>query len=145
MKIVYDSQMMQLMALFDKITGANLKDCILKDGSALFIVEENNVGKAVGKQGANVRKLEKALKRKVKIVEYNNDVTMFVKNLYVPLKASYIEVKDGVVYVSPADNQTRGQMIGRNASTLRHVEEIVKRYFDINEIKIEKWQRNQED
>ena len=144
MKRVIDSKVMQVMALFDKITHADLRDCILGEGSVLFIVEENQVGKAIGKQGVNSRKLEKALKRKVKIVEYNAEVTTFVKNLFYPLKAADVKLEDGVVYVYPVDTQTRGQMIGRNASTLRNVESIAKRYFKINEIKIEKWSRNQE-
>ncbi len=143
MKRVIDIKIMQIMALFDKITRADLRDCILSEGQALFVVEQNNIGKAVGKQGANVRKLEKALKRKIKIVEYSEDVSVFVKNLYYPLKAADVQVADGIVTVWPKDMVTRGQMIGRNASTLRNVESIAKRYFDVKEIKIEKWSRNQ--
>jgi N utilization substance protein A len=142
MKIVFDQQLIQIMALFEKITHADLKDCVNEQGQLVFIVQQNEIGKAIGKGGKNVKQLEKALKRRVKLVEYSTDVTVFVKNLFAPLVATNITDDQGVITVTPADSNTRGQMIGRGASTLRFIESIVKRHFPITEIKIEQWQKN---
>jgi len=38
--------------------------------------------------------------------------------------------------ITPPDTQTRGYLIGREAVNLRGFEEIVKRYFEIKEIKV---------
>ena len=58
---------MKIMSLFETLTQAKLKDCIF-DERIIFIVEENQIGKAIGKNGVNVRKIESALNKKVKIV-----------------------------------------------------------------------------
>ena len=138
-KIIYDTQTMQVMTLFETITQAELKDCIFLDESVLFVVQEAQIGKAIGKQGRNAHQLEKALKRKVKIVEFSPDVVTFIKNLFYPLQTNNVTSEDGTVTVVPVDSRTRGQMIGRNAAYLRWIEDIVKRYFQIKEIKIDKW------
>ncbi|MBD3318362.1 NusA-like transcription termination signal-binding factor [Candidatus Woesearchaeota archaeon] len=144
MKRIFDTQTMQVMRMFEQITHANLKDCFTEDEIQYFIVEEHQIGKAVGKQGRNLKKLEKALKRKVKIVEYSSDLATFVRNLYYPTKIEDIVVEEETVTIMPADLQARGYLIGRGANTLRRIERIVQRYFDIKEIKIAPWSKKQE-
>ena len=66
-KIVYDSDLLKLMNLFEQITKANLKDCFVDDNGLLtFIVQEGEIGKAIGKKAVNVKNLEKMLNRKIK-------------------------------------------------------------------------------
>ena len=135
-KIKFDVELMQFISLFEKITRTNAKDCFKQDSKIIFIVNESMAGKAVGKKGANIRKLESLLKKKVKIVEYNDDLVEFVKNIIHPLQAADIKEEDDVVTITPPDSKTRGYLIGREAVNLRGFEEIVKRYFNIKEIKV---------
>ena len=51
MNRTFDTKLMQLMAFFERTTGAKLHDCILEDDLAVFVVEENEMGKAIGKEG----------------------------------------------------------------------------------------------
>ena len=138
-RIVFDSQTIQIMGLFEQITHAELKDCIMSESQALFVVAPNEMGKAIGTGGRNIRSLEKGLKRRVKIVEFDPDIGTFIKNLFLPLRTNGVKQEGTIVTIVPADSQTRGLMIGRNATTLRSMEEIVKRYFDITELKVHKW------
>jgi uncharacterized protein HemX len=39
--------------------------------------------------------------------------------------------------------QARGYLIGKNATSLRNTESILKRYFDITELKVESWEKKQ--
>lgn len=138
MKIVYNKEMMGLMRIFEQITHANLKDCFVDDNSLLtFIVTENQIGKAIGKKAVKVKMLEKALKRKVKIAEYSEDVLQFVKNAIFPLKAENISQEGDIITIQSSDTKTKSLLIGRNAQNLRNLESIVKRYFSIEEIKVE--------
>ena len=41
-RIVYDDKAMKFMALFERITRADLKDCIIGD-VIIFIVKENEI------------------------------------------------------------------------------------------------------
>ncbi|MBN2457850.1 NusA-like transcription termination signal-binding factor [Candidatus Woesearchaeota archaeon] len=137
MKIRYDMQIMKIMDCFSSISSAKLKDCFIDATDMLhFIVEENEMGKAIGKKGSHAKMLEKMLNRKIKIVEFNPDVLTFIKNVIFPLKTKEINDEEGNISIDAADMKTRGLLIGRGAQNLRNTESIVKRYFKINEIRI---------
>ena len=133
-KIKYDAEIMKLMPLFENITGAKLKDCISNE-RLLFIVEENEIGKAIGKRGSNIKKLESMLNKRIKVVEFNTDVLQFIKNMLYPLQASSIENNDDVIAIQ-ADTKTKSLIIGRNQQNLNNLISIVKRFFDIEGINV---------
>ncbi len=135
MKIKYDITVMKYMALFDSITRASLKDCIT-DHAIIFIVNTGEIAKAIGKGGINVKKLEKAMNKKVKIVEYNTDIVTFIKNLVYPLRVKEVIRDDDIVTLIPPDSKTRGMLIGRGAMHLRSYETVIKRYFPLKELKV---------
>jgi len=135
MNIKFDMATMKLISLFQAITRASVKDCIVND-EIIFIIGEGEIGKAVGKGGENARKVSKAIKRKIKIVEFSNNLLTFIKNLIKPMNVINIEENDGVVLLTAPDLKTRGYLIGRGGSSLRQLEEIVKRHFPIKEIRV---------
>lgn len=136
MTIKYDTQLIQTRVLFERITGAEAKDCFQHSDRLLVVVQEGQMGKALGKNKANIRRLEQLLKRKIKIVEYNPEIMAFVQNLLAPLRADKIEEADGVVTLHVNDSQTKGYIIGARAQNLRRLEETVRQYFPIKEIKV---------
>lgn len=137
MKIKYDNETIKVMSLFGAITRTKLKDYFQDvNGMAVFIVERFELGKAVGKKGANVKLLEKKLNRKIKIVEFNSDVLQFVKNYVFPLKVKDVTQEEKTIVMESPDSKTRGLLIGRAAGNLRNLEKITQRYFDIEEIKV---------
>jgi len=136
-KIVYDTGTMQLMAHFERMTRARLKDCIMRENQVIFVVEQGDIGKAIGPRGANVRRLEDALKKKVKMVEFAHELVSFIKNLVYPIDVKDVrESDDGVVVITPPGLKARGLLIGRNAQTLRAYEAVVQRFFPIKELRI---------
>jgi len=135
-KIIYDINLMRFMSLFETLTGARVKDCIDANNQLIFVVHEGQMGKAAGKRGANVKRIELAIKRKIKIVEYAPEVVAFVKNLVTPLRVKEAVEDEGVITLTAEDSQTRGMLIGRNATNLRSFEAVTKRYFPIKEIKV---------
>jgi len=137
-KIKYNMELMGLMNIFQQTTRANLKDCFIDSNSLLtFVVEQNEIGRAIGRNAINIKMLEKAFNRKIKIIEYNPELERFIENLIYPLKVMSVTVQEDTIILEPTDSKTRGYLIGRSASNLRNYEEIVKRYFDnIKEIKV---------
>ncbi len=137
MRAKYDVELLKLMSLFEKITKASLKDCFVNRDKIVFVVNEGEMGKALGKQKSNIQRIEETINRKIKIVEFNPDVLEFIKNLMFPLRILEITQDDVVVTIKGPDAKTKGLMIGARAQNLRNYEEIVKKYFDnINEIKV---------
>ena len=134
-KIKYSQDLMKFMSIFENITNAKLKDCI-NNKQFVFIVHENEIAKAIGRNGSNVRRLEIMLRKKIKVVEFNNDPLIFVRNLIAPLKAKDIKIEQETIIIQGQDRKTNGLIIGRDAQNLREYESIAKRYFPIKEIKV---------
>jgi N utilization substance protein A len=137
LKIVYDMGLMKCMDCFSSITHARLKDSFIDDTDMLyFIVEENDMGKAIGKNGYKAKMLEKALNRKIKIVEFNSNILQFIKNVVFPLRIKEIALVNDSVEIEVFDSKTRGLLIGRAAKNIHSLESIIKRYFKFNDIKV---------
>ena len=126
---------MKFISLFESLTGAKLKDCIA-NGNVMFIVQEGEMGKAIGKKGINIKRIENLLKKSVRLVEFNGDVCKFTANLIYPSNADDIKEEEGVVSIYLQDAKAKGIIIGRDRHRINMVNSIAKRYFDIIEIKV---------
>jgi len=131
-----DTETLRLIRLFAHVTNARVKDCFTYKNKLTFVVEEGELGKALGKNRSKLIKIEQLLKRKIKIVEYNHDKLRFIINLLHPLKVTDIKEEDGIITIKGGDTKTKGLMIGARAQNLRATEEVVRKYFDCKEIKV---------
>jgi len=136
------SKEMRYIALFESITGASVKDCILDENAkrAIFIVKEGHIGMAIGKGGKNIRLLERMTSKKHEIIEYSDDPAQFIRNALKPAHVREIrltEKLDGksiaVVAVDPKD---KGVAIGRNGRNAERIRFLAKRYFQIQNVSI---------
>ncbi len=134
-KIKYDVNLMKYMQLFETLTRTKLKDCI-SDEQLIFIVEENEIGRAIGKGGSNVRRLEELLKKKIKIVEFSPDVKQFIRNFVMPLQVKDVNEEEGVVTIVGPDTRTKGLLIGRERKNLDNLKGVVNRYFKVEDIRV---------
>ena len=135
-KITFDTDMLKFMSLFESLTRAKLKDCFFDRDKLVFLVGQGEMGKALGRNKAHIVKLEKMLKRKIKIVEFNPSRLQFITNYLAPLKIVDIKEEGDIVTVTGADTKTKGLMIGIKAQNLRNLEKVVAKYFKIDEIKV---------
>ena len=134
-KIKYDSDVLKLIRHFELMTGAKVKDCIANE-RLVFVIEENDIGKALGNKGSKIKRLEKSLKRRIKLVEFNSDVLQFVKNLAYPMELDDVKNANGIVTVSVKGSDMKAMLIGREHKNINSFKEIVKRHFNINEIRV---------
>ncbi len=135
-KKVYDINLMKYISLFENITRAQVEDAFLIDETVYFIIKEGFIGLAVGKGGMNFRRIEGILKKSIRIIEYSLNLSKFIQNIVYPLKIANIEINPSNVILTAGDTKTRGMLIGRGGSSLRNTETIIKRYFPIEEIKV---------
>ena len=117
------------------MTGAKVKDCIANE-KFIFIIEENEMGKAIGKNGVNVKRLESKLRRKIKLVEFSNDALQFVRNLIYPIEVLDVKKEEDVITIHDKDVSTRAMLIGRERQNINNLSNIVRRYFDVKEIRV---------
>ena len=141
-KIRITSDELRYIALFESVTGATAKDCIIDDKSnrIIFIINSGDIGLAIGHGGANIKQVKSMIGRNVEIVEYSEDPTMFIKNSLAPAKINDVRVNEkpdgkkvALVTVSPQD---KGIAIGKNGKTAERARFLVKRYFQIDNIVI---------
>lgn len=137
MKTKYDTELLGIISLFEKITRSRLKDVLYMKERLVFILEKGELGKALGKQKGNIKKLEDAFNKKIKLVEYNPDLLTFIRNLMYPLKILSMKEEEGIVTIKGPDAKTKGLMIGSKAQNLRLYESVTQKYFpDLKEIKV---------
>ncbi|UCH32668.1 MAG: NusA-like transcription termination signal-binding factor [Candidatus Bathyarchaeota archaeon] len=136
------SKEMRYIALFESITGAAVKDCILDESGnrAIFIVKEGDIGMAIGKGGKNIHLLERMTNKKHEIVEYSDDPNQFIKNALKPAHVTEIRITEkpdgksiAVVAVNPRD---KGVAIGKNGRNAERIRFLAKRYFQIQNVSI---------
>ena len=140
--IKFTNREMKHIALFESITGATVRDCILDEDfdRIVFVVKEGDVGVAIGRRGKNMFLLEKMTGRKHEVIEFSEDPAQFIKNALKPAKLREIRITErpdgglfAVVSVEPRD---KGIAIGRNGKNAEKIRFLAKRYFQINSISI---------
>ncbi len=137
-KTVYDQNLLKIMELFESITKVKLKDCFVdSNGRLTFIVPEGEIMKALGKDLSNLKKIESLMDRKVKVIEFSDNLLQFIKNIFYPNKIVDIKQEGSIVVITGGDVRSKGLMIGAKAKNLRNAEFIVRKYFeDLEEIKV---------
>jgi len=133
---------MQYISLFESITGATVRDCIIDDENnrIIYVVKEGEMGIAIGKRGKNVNLLEKMTGMKHEIIEFSDDPVKFIRNALRPARLREIRItqrtdgkKIAVVSVDPKD---KGIAIGKNGRNAERIRFLAKRYFDISNVSI---------
>jgi N utilization substance protein A len=140
--IKFTSNEMRYIALFESITNASAKDCIVDEeqGRVIFIINEGQIGVAIGRGGRNIHTLERMTGKKHEIIEYSEDPVRFIKNALKPALVQEVRVterpdgkKMAVVAVNPKD---KGVAIGKNGKNAERLRFLAKRYFQIQNVSI---------
>ncbi|MCX8197177.1 MAG: NusA-like transcription termination signal-binding factor [Candidatus Micrarchaeota archaeon] len=120
------------IAEFESITGAAVKDCLITDKAVAFIVAEGQLGKAIGKKGANITRVRQRFARQVLIFEDSSDMQQFIRNLFgqIPIKSINVHEKldSSTVFVT-VDEKDRGSAIGRNGDRIKLARALLQRRF----------------
>ena len=94
--IKFTSREMRFIALFESITGATVKDCIVDSdlNRIIFIVKEGNIGMAIGRRGKNIHLLEKMTGKKHEVIEHSENPAQFIRNALKPAKVDVIRISE---------------------------------------------------
>ncbi|MEA2089203.1 MAG: NusA-like transcription termination signal-binding factor [Thermoproteota archaeon] len=140
--IKFTSTEIRYIALFESVTDATVRDCIVSDeqNCVIFVVKEGDIGMAIGKGGKNIHFLERKTGKKHEVIEYSDDPAQFIKNALKPARTKEVRISErpsgkmvAVVSVNPRD---KGVAIGRNGRNAERLRFLVKRYFEIENVTI---------
>ena len=116
---------------------AKAVDCMTYEDSLVFLVSAGDMGLAIGRKGANIEKIRKALKKTVVVIEYSEDPKNFIENLFAPAKLKRIQIteqdgrKTAVIHVGRLE---RGKVIGLGGQRIRLARKIAQRHHGIQDI-----------
>ncbi len=134
-RVKLDPDVIGLSSIMERMTHARVKDSFQDGDLVCYIVAPGEMGKALGKGGSSIRKIQEKLGKKVKIIEFNDDVTKFVRNIILPLRVEKITIEGNTIIIEDSQKKTKSLLIGRQGRNLELLKRAVKRFFSV-EIKI---------
>jgi transcription termination/antitermination protein NusA len=141
-KIKLTPDELRLISLFQTISSASARDCIVdeKMERVIFIVNKGQMGLAIGKGGATIKQLQNIVTKKVELVEYSDDASEFIRNILNSEMVNDIKInersdgsKQAVVFVDP---KRKGIVVGREGRNAEKARLLAKRYFQISNVLI---------
>lgn len=137
--VTYDTENIRAMNLFESITGVEVRDVILKEDEAYFIVPDGKAGMAIGKGGKVVNKVQNKLDKDVKIYEYSDNLGKFLNNL-VPADLRGVDIDDEgddkTVEIS-VSRDNKGRVVGKNGNKIDSIREVLQRTHGVDEVTVE--------
>ncbi|MCG2881716.1 MAG: NusA-like transcription termination signal-binding factor [Acidilobus sp.] len=132
---------LRYISLLQDLTGAMVYRAIEdeNDNRIIYLVDKNDVGRAIGRDGRNVKMLSKMLNKNIEIVEYADDIDNMVRNLLPGVTVLKVEVteRDGLktVYVKVKDDE-KGKAIGRDGRNVKRARLVLNRLFNVDRVVI---------
>jgi N utilization substance protein A len=147
-RIKIDRPSMELISLFNNISGAIIKDCLIFESPEnqseiiIFLVKKEDVGKAIGKAGEHVKDLMAKLQKKIDVIPWSENLERFIQFILnttknsiqvqnIEIKESRNEKKTVIISVRPQD---RGKAIGKEGSMIKKIKLLVLRHFEVDNV-----------
>lgn len=141
-KIKLKYEELSLMSLFQNISGAMARDCVIDDkmDRVIFIVNKGEMGLAIGRSGQSIKNVQNAIGKMVELVEYSDDPREFISNALDPKLVADIRLSEKVdgtkIATVLVDQKKKGAIVGKNGRNAEKARLLAKRYFEIGNIHI---------
>lgn len=139
-KIKLSPDEFRLLSLFQAVTAADARDCIIdeKMERVIFVVNRGQMGMAIGKGGSNIKQLQNVINKKIELVEHSENPADFVKNIFNSNIIQEIRINDRVdgtkVALVVADAKKKGLVVGKDGRNVDKARLLAKRYFNITNV-----------
>jgi len=142
MGVILTEETMALIARFEQLTGASSRDVLKDDDNEryIFIVNPGEMGRAIGKSGANIKKTSDVLGRRCEAVEYADDPAQFLRNCLLPAQVAEVQFSDydgGVIAHVMVHADERGIAIGKAGKNIVKTKKLAQRLHDISDVFLE--------
>jgi len=135
-RVKLDQETVGLSLVMENVSGARVKDCFQDDDTIYFIVAQGEIGKAIGKSGMNIKRVQDELHKKIKVVEFRERMEDFVRNIIYPVSVQEIVEEENAIILKDNSSKTKGLLIGRSGKNLKFINRAVQRFFG-KEVKVE--------
>ncbi|NYZ75064.1 NusA-like transcription termination signal-binding factor [Candidatus Micrarchaeota archaeon] len=129
----------QLMNFIETSTGAKANDLVREDDTLIIVVQKGDLGKAIGKGGANAQKLKQKIGKEIAVIEDADDPKTFVANALAPAVLRSVDISEEggrKVAVVSVDAKNKGSAIGRGGEKIKRARILMQRKFGFDDVKI---------
>jgi len=137
MTVTFDTETIRLITLFENVTGAPVKDCVVDEetNTIYFIVGEGKAGIAIGKNGSSVKNAEKLMGKNIKLFEFSNDCNVFIKEL-VPQanEVRIINNEQKICVEIKIGKKDKAVVIGKGGRNIKIFRELLQRNYNVNDV-----------
>jgi len=138
-EIVLTEDCMRLISQFERLTGAGSRDCVMDDRNnrLIFVVNPGEMGLAIGKKGASIKKAMEVMGKKIEVVEYSPSPEQFLKNCFLPAQVTSVVIEesdDGPVAHIEVRPEDRGIAIGKEGKNIFKAKKLALRQHNIADV-----------
>jgi N utilization substance protein A len=136
-EIKLSTEGLRYITLFEDLTKATVKDCIIDEGRIIYVIKEGDMGAAIGRNGDHINRVKKTVDKHIDLVEYSDEPAVFIRNAFSPVMVRSVNIVDRnskrLAYVE-VSNKDKGLAIGRNGKNIEKVKLVAKRHHDIDDV-----------
>ena len=141
MSIKLSADEMRYITLFESMTGARVRDCLVREGEnkLVFVVGQGDVGLAIGKGGSRIQRVRQMMGKGIEVIEYSDDPIEFIKNAFAPAKVKEVTIveregkKVALVGIEASD---KGLAVGRRGQNINRVKALALRHHGIHDVSL---------
>ncbi len=117
-----------LITALEKLSGVSAKDCLVEGQLVSFLVKDTDMGKAIGKKAANIKKFQEKLNKRVEFIPLHEKAEdVFAKALEIDYVTAR-KTNDKVIVMLDAQNKAKAY---RNNPRIKRVKELIKRNYGL--------------
>ncbi|HII76803.1 MAG TPA: NusA-like transcription termination signal-binding factor [Methanolinea sp.] len=138
-EVLLNEDCMRLISQFEKLTGAGSRDCVIDDRNnrIIFVINPGEMGLAIGKSGASIKKAMDVMGKKIEVVEYANNPEQFLRNCFLPAKVTAVDFEgegDSQVAHVEVRDEDRGLAIGKEGKNIFKAKKLAQRQHNISDV-----------
>lgn len=118
---------------FEKVTGVMPSDYLENDNGLIFLVEHEKLGRAIGKKGANIKRMKDMFRKRVVIIGDSKDPEAFVRSFFSNISITGVEIANVMGdqnIVLTVDEKDRGIAIGKEGERIKAAKEFLRKKFN---------------
>jgi N utilization substance protein A len=132
------SQEIQYLNLFQAISHASARDCLVGNTQISFLVKEGQMGLTIGKKGSTIKKLQQLMKKKIEVFEHKQTAEAFLQNAFPQVvfeKVGTEKTDDKKILSIKMDGENKRKLLA-DGGKLKRIKELAKRNYEIDDFQI---------